>query len=176
MVLRYLLTILLATISTGALACTCIFDDSIVNAYKSANIVFEGKVVKIDTVFISDTANIISSTYNPHPHVEVTLRKYLAVKFNIRKLFKGHIQNQIVTVMTDAVGTRCGIQFIPNIMYMVYGYAEQFSFIVDKNLNTNKNVSTETIKKTKYSTSSCTRTTTAIKSEIADLRSCKLIK
>ena len=162
------------TFSMGVFACTCVPDDSIVNAYKSANLVFEGKVVKIDTVFISDIANIISST-NSGPHVKVILRKYLAVKFSISKLFKGDMQNKTVTVMTDAAGTRCGFQFIPNISYLVYGYTEQFSFVVSRNLNADQNSNTKTIKKTRYSTNSCTRTTMAIKSEMAELISNKLI-
>ena len=68
------------TLSSGVFACTCTPGESIITAFKSADLVFEGKVIKIDTVFVSDTANIISAT-NSKPHIEVILRKFL--QFNL---------------------------------------------------------------------------------------------
>jgi hypothetical protein len=177
MIPKFLYAILLMSVSTEVFACDCIPDDSIVNAYKNANIVFEGRVVKIDTVLVSDTANIISPA-NSKPHIEVTVRKFLAVKFSMAKLFKGDNQNSFVTVMTSAVETRCGFQFILNNNYLVYGYTAMFSLIVHKGvaINNNKTVQSGNLNISRYSTSSCTRTTSAVKYELSELKKNELIK
>ena len=171
--LNYLYTILLVAFSTGVFACDCSGYDSIVNAFNSADVVFEGKVLDIDTVFISDTVNAITSK-NPKAHIEVFAEQFLAVKFSITKLFKGDKQNVTVIVMTPAAGSACGIQFGPDISYVVYGYSEEFNLVGNGNLNTMQNPETKTTKISGYSTNSCTRTKMA-KFEISELKSNKLI-
>ena len=75
--------------------------------------------------------------------------------------------------MTEAAGTRCGIQFLYNVPYLVYAYSQRFALVegledIDKQ-NKILNI-------TVYSTNSCTRTTTAVKQEIAELIDNKLIR
>jgi hypothetical protein len=169
-------TIFLMIISSGAYACSCIPEVSIVNSFKNADIVFEGKVIKIDTVFISDTVNIISPT-NPKPHIEVITRKYFEVKFNISRIFKGNNRNKTIAIITDVVGTQCGYQFAHNFKYIVYGYGELFNLIDSGIILTNQkpDIKTKTLSVLRYSTNSCTRTTRGIKYEISELKKNKLI-
>jgi len=162
------------TISTGVFACDCQPYDSIMSAYHSANVVFEGKVINIDTAIVSDTINAISST-NSEPHIEVILEKYLMVKLSITRLFKGDQQNTIITIFTPAAGSACGIQFTPGISYLVYGYTWEFNLIDGGNANTMQNSDNKTSKVSGYSTSLCTRTTKETKNEIAELKRNKLI-
>jgi hypothetical protein len=142
-------------------------DDIITNAYKSADIVFTGRVIAIDTVLISDSANVISES-NTKPHLEVTIRKFVQVKFLIARRLKSKNKNSYVIILTDAVGTRCGFEFILNADYVVYAYKEHFGLIHDRQRMKTRN-------EFRYSTSSCTRTTLGIKSEIKALKESKLI-
>jgi len=164
---------LLLSISPGGRFCSCVPDNSVINAYKSASIVFTGRVTQIDTVLISDTANVISSSTNPKPHIDVTIRTFYSVKFTISNFLKVDSQSKTITVMTEAAGTRCGIQFLYNVPYLVYAYSQRFALVegledIDKQ-NKILNI-------TVYSTNSCTRTTTAVKQEIAELIDNKLIR
>jgi hypothetical protein len=177
MITRLLYIIYSMTISSHVFACSCTPGESIVDAFKSADLIFEGKVVKIDTVFISDTVKIIPTT-NSKRGIEIVVRKYLSVHLNIIRLLKGVGKNMIVTIMTDAFGSRCGFQFVTNFDYLVYGYTENFSLIDSKDIvatqKTNKKIKTLNI--AGYSTNSCARTTTAIEREISELKINKLIK
>ncbi|HTB26816.1 MAG TPA: hypothetical protein VK711_15700 [Puia sp.] len=177
MIPKLLLTTLIIIISSGGYACSCIPEESISNSYKNADFVFEGKVIKIDTVFISDTANIISQT-NAKSHQEVIVKEYFAVKFIISRIFKGKSIDTTVTVLTNAVGTACGYQFALNLVYIVYGYTEQFSLIDGwkSTINENSRVKPKTLNVERYSTNSCTRTTMNINYEISELKSKELIK
>jgi hypothetical protein len=174
---KFLLTICSMIISSGLFACSCTPGESIVDAFKSADLIFEGKVVKTDTVFVSDTVKIISSK-NSKRGFEIVVRKYLSVQFSITRLLKGATNKMAVTIMTEAAGSRCGFQFLVNINYLVYGYTGNFSLIDSKDIvtaqNTNKKIKTLNI--AGYSTNSCARTTTTIEREFSELKSNKLIK
>ena len=172
------LIILLMTISSGVLACGCLPNDSIVNEYKEAKIVFEGKGIQIDTIYSSDTVRDIISSKNRKPHTEVRLRKYLAVKFAVVRLFKEDSQSMVMVVITSAVGARCGFDFDVNLDYIVYGYNELVNLVDKSDLGSYQNhrKKIKTSKVTMYSTSLCTRTTPWIKEEISELKKNKLIE
>ncbi len=73
--------------------------------------------------------------------MEVIIREYFAVKFGITRLFKGKNENMmIITVLTDAVGTRCGYQFALNYEYVVYGNTESFCLLDSGNIAKIKNL------------------------------------
>jgi len=172
------LAALLMTISSVVFACGCLPNDSIVNEYKEANIVFKGRVIQIDTIYISDTSRDVISSKNRKPHTEVWLSKYLAVKFAVVRLLKEKNQSMVITVITSALGTRCGFGFDLNLDYIVYGYNELVDLVDKSDLGSYQNhrKKIKTSKVIMYSTSSCTRTTPWIKEEISELKKNKLIE
>src|ERR1700746_3750527 len=101
---KLLFTALLMTISSGAIACECLPNDSIVKEYNDADIVFNGKVVKIDSVFSLDSLQAVISSKNRKPHTEVFIRKYISVQFKVTRFFKGDSLSGEITIITPAYG------------------------------------------------------------------------
>lgn len=136
------LLILLFTVNQ-IYSCSCIHS-TIKNDFVNSDIIFTGKVIKINKGKIIDS--IPSSTEKGKFYINQTPR--IEFVFKVIKFIKGKEKTEFITIVTTGGRTDCGNYFELNSEHLVYSYK------TDLNLNSFSNNKVEPY----FSTSLCTRT------------------
>jgi hypothetical protein len=154
----YFLTTLITTQSSPL--CTCIQNSETVETQvKSYDIIFKGRVSKIDTVFYiheylinSGLASRDSGGYFTNHLVTLT----------IKTIWKGNISDSTIKIMTGQGGGDCGYYFTLNKDYIIFAKKEPYIIIdsIDKVKFTFKSHDEHF-----FQTSDCDRTTDKVKQE-----------
>ena len=125
-------------------SCSCIHS-TIKNGFVNSDIIFTGKVIKINKGKIIDS--IPSSTEKGKFYINQTPR--IEFVFKVFKFIKGKEKTEFITIVTTGGGSDCGNYFELNSEHLVYSYK------TDLKLNSfNPNEKVEPY----FSTSLCTRT------------------
>ena len=101
-----------------ALACSCIGKGRFDIQFKESDVVFSGKVIRLDTVSYADSTPV----YFPGK-VEHSIHRYARIKavFQIEERFKGLAKSgDFVAVFTEVESNRCGFLFEVDKDYVVY--------------------------------------------------------
>jgi hypothetical protein len=138
--------------------CTC-GPITIEEGIKKADIIFIGKVLKVDTVnmvfgrWIKDGSASIDSGWYTKGHL-ITLKK--------EKLFKGENQTDTIYIMTGQGNGDCGYYFKLQTEYLVYADKQEY-FLIDSIDEANSRFTSH--KAEYFTTDDCDRTTAEIKKE-----------
>ncbi|MFT3912084.1 MAG: hypothetical protein QM737_21845 [Ferruginibacter sp.] len=139
-----------AFISDKELNCSC-FPISVEDDVKKSHIIFTGKILKLDTLRITDEY-IPKGAFRIH---------YLAT-IQASRVFKGNNLQDTVYIITGNGEADCGFPFERNKDYLVYANEQTYTIIDSLEVIGSKFRS----RKMKYFTTSiCDRTTMAIKEE-----------
>ena len=140
-------------------ACTCI-PETIEEAYASADIIFKGQVVKIDTLIAIDTVIILE---NGSAKRLLRARDMIVTHMKVIQTIKGNNGDKYISVYTTYRCCTCGFPFFPDETYLVYAYSQSITTTKTKALTWNQEALTKADKKVSqvFTTSSCSRTTRA---------------
>ena len=116
--MRILYAILLILCGYHTFACSCIGKGKFDMQFKESDVVFSGKVIRLDTVSYSDTTPVYVVE-----NVKYSVHHYARIKavFQIEERFKGLNKGcNFVVVFTEVESNMCGFLFEVDKDYVVY--------------------------------------------------------
>ena len=161
----YLLSTLLS--APAKVTCTCVpIYDSIGNEIKmNYDLIFKGRVEKIDTVFYVDEGLLRANYSTIDSGAYVT---GLIVFLNVNTVFKGNRTTQKIRIITGIGGGDCGYSFKAGKSYIVYATKQPY-ILIDSFNDENRN-SFKSHDEVLFETNVCTGTTDLVKKAEAILK------
>lgn len=160
---------LLSTIlpAPAKVTCTCVpIYDSVGNVVKrNYELIFKGRVEKIDTVFYIPEGLIKSNISTRDSGAYVT---GLMVLLKVNNIFKGSKATQKIRIMTGIGGGDCGYYFEAGKTYIVYADKQPY-ILIDSFKDENK-ISFKSHDEGLFETDDCTGTTDQVTKEEAALK------
>ncbi|NOQ74500.1 MAG: hypothetical protein GQ574_20990 [Crocinitomix sp.] len=158
---------ILLVLNHQVLACSCGTKDKVKEAIEQAEYVFYGKV--IDTSFVRGNHwfETISSDSSEFPQDEMAFEsEFLKTTFVIIHSFKGKSTLDTISIYTDESERSCGVAFQPGEIYVVYGESREY---IEERNNHSWHPLKEPEEMGSIWTHLCTRTTKAVKTELAQI-------
>lgn len=149
-------------------------------SFKTGDIVFEGKVLFIDTVLISEVITVDATwgieqnrdTFSSCAKTVLQKEKVVVIEIQVNEMFKGVFQNRIINICTPLESKFCGyVDFEKGERFIVYGSKDEtadifFTYNLDSDFFILKN-------EYKYWTNFCRRTAKTDDAELKILRRLK---
>lgn len=163
-ILYLLLTLLPAP---GKVTCTCVpIYDSIGNVVKvNYDLIFKGRVEKIDTVFYIDEA-LLKMNYSTRDSGAYFTS--IMVSLSVNNIFKGNKTTQKIRIITGIGGGDCGYYFTKGKTYIVY--ANKQPYILIDSFNDENKTYFESHDEVLFETNDCKGTTDQVTKEEAILK------
>jgi hypothetical protein len=141
MIFRCFIIIIVLLTSGNSIACSCVGRPSVKESIKKSDVVFVGKILGEERVFMGDTAAALLEFGN---EFRDSISKYQSSESGYRRLslagirsqkkytlkvvqfYKGKFKEEIIDIFTGNGGGDCGIRFLKNEEYIIYGYKVNF--------------------------------------------------
>ena len=129
--MKYSIVIILLILSLfESQACSC-GRVSTFKGLKGADLVFTGKVIKMNKVSITDTLGTVHAGTDS---ARLITKDYQVIEFTfkVKKMFKGRLKTREVIITTTGGGADCGNYFYEDKKYLVYAYTTDFTLSFSK--------------------------------------------
>ena len=140
--MKTLLIILLIFIVSNSYACLCDEFNTQKELIESTDYIVQGTVISkslatyYDTTVVEPT-DTIALLFADENGLLINSERVLEIKVRVKKVFKGGITTEIVTIYTSPSSDACGyLKFKENYEYYIYGYDRNYPDVIPNRQNT----------------------------------------